>query len=79
MSGLLFELLTSKNVTNRLQNLMAQDRFENLNHLLLVLVTDQLQNLMKETGFHNLNHLLLVVTQTGLDSHSLVSICKMTT
>ena len=51
MSGLLFELLTIKNVANQLQNLMAQTGFVNLHHLLLVIVTDQLQNLMIETEF----------------------------
>ena len=58
-----------------MQNLMAQAGFENLNHLLLMVVTDQLQNLMIEAGFQNLNHLLLMVTQTRLDFHSLVYIC----
>ena len=51
MSGLLFELLTIKNVANQLQNLMAQTGFVKLHHLLLVIVTDQLQNLMIETEF----------------------------
>ena len=46
MSGLLFELLTFKNVTDQQQNLMAQAGFENLNHLILMVKTDQLQNLM---------------------------------
>ena len=54
---------------------MSEAGFENLNHLLLMVVTDQLQNMMIETGLQNLNHLFLMVTQTGLDFHSLVYMC----
>ena len=35
----------TKNATDQLQNLIAHAGFENLNHLLLMVVTDQLQDI----------------------------------